>query len=100
MRTLLIHCGILLVGVSIAAWLQMFDHYLMGESWAHLSGQPLRAWAGAILGLPAFELFFNWWAFLLATLLYAAIVWVWVKYHSAHSYPNRNACWGRILLVH
>ncbi len=85
MRTLFIHCALILIGVSIAAWLQLFDYSLMGESWAHLIGQPLRAWAGAILGLPAFELFFNWWAFLLATLLYAGLAWVWVRYRGMMS---------------
>jgi hypothetical protein len=80
MKKLLVHCILMLIGVSIAAWLQLFDYSLTGESWEHLIGQPLRAWVGAILGLPAFELFFNWWAFLLASLLYASLTWVWVKY--------------------
>ncbi len=85
MRTLLIHCALVLIGVSIAAWLQMFDYSLMGESWAHLIGQPLKAWVGAILALPLYELFFNWWAFLLANLLYAGLAWVWVKYRGVMS---------------
>lgn len=80
MRTLFIHCALVLIGVSIAAWLQMFDYSLMGESWAHLIGQPLRLWVGAILALPLYELFFNWWAFLFANLLYAVLAWAWVKY--------------------
>lgn len=88
MRIILIYSVLFLASNCIAAWLCMFDYTLTMRPWSALLHLPPLAWLVTIAVNPLVELFFNWWAHLLAIVLYAGIVWAWVKYRGTISQPT------------
>lgn len=87
MKVILIYFTLFLASNCIAAWLCMFDYTLTMRPWSVLLHLPPLAWLAAIAVNPFVELFFNWWAHLLANLLYAGLAWAWTKYRGRMSQP-------------
>ncbi|WP_156176060.1 hypothetical protein [Hymenobacter terrenus] len=60
MRETLKRISILLVSVSAAAWLRMFDQSLSMQYWANLVGKPIMLWVAGLVIMPVFEFFYSW----------------------------------------